>query len=178
MMNMKAGDSCTYRIQAACGAPGFQIDSSLDPATYEVTYVEWNSQTVGMPFASTLSTPIVDRAASAPAMGYPPRNFVYSYFSTIVADTAGFTGNYDQYKGGNMIYGNSVQGVSLGFSNANLGGCSDRNILVTVTALTDQNLNYINLNAASYKLIEGMNGSFGLQLATASLAGLVAASLF
>jgi len=83
MQNMVAGDSCTYNILAACGAPGFNLDSSTTMAStnLEVTYVEWNNNVVGSTDVSTSSTPIADRNSTAPDAGAPKRNHVFSYFT-------------------------------------------------------------------------------------------------
>lgn len=176
IMGMQAGDSCTYKITADCGAPGFSIDSTLNTTDYDVTYVEWNDMTIGSYNVSTLATPIAARNSTSPAKGQPIRSQIFSYFSNIVADTYGYTGTYNKTIGDNLIYGNNIQGGSFGFSNSNMG-CAPRNMLVTISTNVVQEVHMLNLNASSFKIIEG-DGATALQIATASLVGLVAASLF
>ena len=46
---MKAGESCTYKLRAACGAPGFEIkDTTTSTALdkIDVTYVEYDEDAV------------------------------------------------------------------------------------------------------------------------------------
>lgn len=43
---MTAGESCTFKVKAACGAPGFRIKDESKFQGYEITYLEFDEESV------------------------------------------------------------------------------------------------------------------------------------
>ena len=77
MTGLTTGESSTFKIKAACGAPAFKVayHSTATNQTFDVSYMEYSStQKKDGENVSSLSTAISDRKNDSPKEGEPARN--------------------------------------------------------------------------------------------------------
>ena len=177
--NLLKGESCTYRIKASCGAPGFGVDdkSTAAPNKWKITYVAFNEEHIGTNSVSDLNTPLASRSTMSPGMGMPQRDSVFNKVTPIAADSIGYEGDYDIFYKGWQMFGNSEQGVTHGISSSGSADCMKRDMIVTVTAQNvDQGSDTLSLSFTAGSI---QNSSVGIKLvSTVAALGLAALSVF
>lgn len=174
---LASGETCTYRVSASCGGPGFKVESTTTAAddAYSVTYIAFNEQSSGTNEVSVASTSLVDRSNMAAAPGLPPRNYMVKS-KLVVADREATSGNYNEVTKGFAVFGAPMQNTDMGFSTTGRAECEPRDMLVTVVALSDFGTKFVNLDFKSFTLTSNPNGAT-LLTGAVSLA-LVSLSLF
>lgn len=171
---LQLGQTCFYKLSAACGAIGFQPS---DTSKVEIEYVEFRQEQVNSTDPVVLSgvsgtgkgSLDVAKRGSAPVIGMPRRDHYFfaevggnsipsgnltAYTTSANNGTIwGRSGRYDEVATGRKVYGNPTQGsASLGFaSDMSQPNCLTRNVYLAVTATAaDATLNIDLTNVAFY----------------------------
>lgn len=164
MKNLEKGASCTYKIKAKCGAPGFQVKSGGEK--YDISYVEYDKDEVTMSSDGKRPKPtqsITNQGKQTSGQKRPPRkdssgNEIKSkdlgakdddrkpppMFQEASKDKDSYTaggygepssGTYDPTVKGYKTFGTTGQGTKAeGAKDRTKGECVEREQFVTITA--------------------------------------------
>ena len=172
---MKLGQTCFYKVSAACGGPSFKPN---DTSKVEIDYVEFlnsdvvNASDVGRPLNSTIGHNDTLKRYSPPVTGMPRRfqtfkaevggNMVYKQAydgsvantTTTTVYTKGHSGRFDKNAAtlarkvfGNPTLGDSQLAMRDSYSQAE---CSPRSLYIAVVATTDLATLEINVTAVAF----------------------------
>lgn len=196
--SLSLGQTCFYKISAACGAITFQPS---DASKVEIEYVEFKdadlnttASVVGLGTASNTTS----KRQALPATGMPRRDhyfFAEQGGNQIVGDNQtqqvynastngtmyGRSGRYDKVAGGKKVYGNPTQGAMYGnLTSQSLLDCQNRQVYLAVTATTDQATLSIALgNVAFYRPpASGTSSANFLSMTLAAVLGLLSLAFF
>lgn len=196
---LQLGQTCFYKVSAACGGPSFQPNDTN--AKYEYEYVEFrdsdvvNSSDSVRGYNNLTSVDPLKRSGT-PATGMPRRNQFFradsganmvasGNFSTYNASTngtlGGRQGRYDKVQGGRKAYGNTNQaaGQLSMLTNTSNPTCATRSLYLAVTALADSQYVKIDLTSVDfYRPAVTESGASFLSMTVAALVGLISLAFF
>jgi hypothetical protein len=197
--SLSLGQTCFYKVSAACGAITFK---PTDSSKVEIEYVEFkdadlnsSDPVVGLGTASNTTS----KRQSVPATGMPRRDHYFmmelggnqivgdnqtqqTYNASTNGTMYGRSGRYDKVAGGVKAYGNPTQGVSpMGnLTDYSLLDCQTREMYLAVTATTDQATLSIALNNAAFYRppASGSSSANFLSMTLAAVLGLLSLAFF
>lgn len=148
------GQTCFYKVQAACGGPSFKPN---DTSKVEIEYVEFRGSDLSNDTVRALGLGSSNQLQrnSTPAANMPRRDHFFNmelggnqiananstnYNASVNGTIFGRSGRYDEFGTGRKAYGNPTQGDSqmANLTDQSLPNCTTRNLYVAVTAVVDQ----------------------------------------
>lgn len=191
------GQTCFYKVQAACGGPSFKPNVT---DRVEIEYVEFRAEelaatdiVVGYVSGSMNMT----KRASAPVTGQPRRDHFFkselggnlvsnanstTYNASVNGTVFGRSGRYDKSVGGRKAYGNPTQGdTQTGIlTNQANADCSVRNLYLAITATTDNAALRVDLSSVAFYRPPAAkpSGANILSITFAAVLGLISLAFF
>lgn len=196
--SLSLGQTCFYKVLAACGGPAFKPN---DTSKVEIEYVEFNNADLNSSDVIrqyTLTSNDTSKRGSVPSTGMPRRDHYFgaslggnsiangnitTYNSSTNGTVWGKSGRYDKIAGGRKVYGNPTQGDTqmANLTSQTNSDCQNRQLYIAVTATTDAASLKIDLSSVSFYRPAATSATTGanfLSMTIAAVVGLISLAFF